>query len=371
MKILMTARWPVGGIRTFLRYVYCEDVFNDCDVKFLAPGKGLEEGFAGFLPAYRFRVQVVDGGSRELTLAVRRRLRRERFDLIHSHGLTSGMMGQVASAGLDTPHLLTVHDVFLESTFSGMRGSFKKVAINRLLRGIEGVHAVGDDCGRNFSDHIRSVPRTRIHSIRNGVDTQRFFDATPIDVRKELQLSPGTALVGFFGRFMAQKGFRTLVDAVAQLLERGWNRPLVVLTFGWGGFIREDFAYVSEKGLDAVFLQQPHTDEPERWIKGLDLVAIPSRWEACPLLPMEVLAAGVPLIGTSCLGLREVLAGSPALTLEPGDVNGLSDALRSELEFPRHEEFERYSKTAVKKFNVRESAVRLRALYSDLVGTKR
>jgi glycosyltransferase involved in cell wall biosynthesis len=168
---------------------------------------------------------------------------------------------------------------------------------------------------------------------------------------------------------MAQKGFRTLVDAVGILMREGMDRRLAILTFGWGGFIREDFQYVEERGLQNVFLQQPHTDEPERWMKGLDVIAMPSRWEACPLQPMEALAAGVPVVGTTCLGLREVLQGSPARMVTPGDAAGLAAALRDELETPRREQFEAYAPTAVERFAVDVCAERLRDLYRGIAAT--
>ena len=368
MKILMVARWPVGGIRTFLRYVYRESVFDDCSIVLLVPEEGLEADLDAFLPSERFAIETVPGGERELRKAVRRRLKSSNFDLLHSHGLKTGLLCEIARMGRRTPHILTVHDVFLDSTFPGPKGAIKKLVLEQALRRVTAVHAVGEDCAMNFASHVSTVPKSRVHAISNGVDTRRFAEASPIDVRHELGLSADTRLVGFFGRFLAQKGFRIRVNAIGRILREGFDHPIVVLTFGWGGYIREDYQYVEEQGLKDYFLQQPHTDEAERWIKGLDVVAMPSRWEACPLLPMEVLAAGVPIIGTDCLGLREVLSGTPATVVSTGDEQALAHALRKELERPRRGEFESYSPTAVERFAVSESARRLRSLYSQVEG---
>ena len=72
-------------------------------------------------------------------------------------------------------------------------------------------------------------------------------------MRAELGIDPHTFLVGFFGRFMAQKGFRTLVDAIG-LLQRAQDTPnITVLAVGSGGFIREDKDYIQGLGLALPF----------------------------------------------------------------------------------------------------------------------
>jgi glycosyltransferase involved in cell wall biosynthesis len=366
VNILMAARWPVGGIRTFFRYVYTQPSLDGCRVTLLAPGDDLQSDLGRHLTPSAFSVRPTEGSAAGLCLAIRRELRGRAYDLLHTHGLTAGILGQIARIGTRTPHLLTVHDVFLPTTFRGLAGRLRRATINRVLSSVDGVHAVGGDCAANFRRYIASVPGCRVHAITNGIDTQRFAGATPIDIRREQRLGADTALIGFFGRFMAPKGFRTLVDAVELLAGSGPVRPFRVITFGWGGFIREDYDYLRSKGLGEFFIQRQHTDEPERWMKGLDVVVMPSRWEACGLLAMEALAAGVPIVGSDCIGLREVLAATPARMVEPGNAAALAQALGRELEERRSAEFQAYSPTAVERFSVARNASALRSLYDEL-----
>ena len=93
---------------------------------------------------------------------------------------------------------------------------------------------------------------------------------------------------------------------------------------------------------------------------------MPSRWEACGLLAMEALAAGVPIVGSDCIGLREVLAATPARMVEPGNAAALAEALARELEERRSAEFLAYSPTAVERFSVARNASALRSLYDEL-----
>ena len=101
-------------------------------------------------------------------------------------------------------------------------------------------------------------------------------------------------------------------------------------------------------------------------IKGVDLVAMPSLWEACGLLGMEALAAGVPIVGTSCIGLNEVLEGSPASIVPPGDAMALAGKIEYEMTAERHAEFEMYMPEAARRFSPDRHVYELMALYGSM-----
>jgi len=366
MRVLMAARHPVGGIRTFLRYVYSQPCFEDCTITLLAAADDVGEYLGAYIPADRLEVSQVGQDLGSMRNAIRQRISTGEFDLLHSHGLMTGVAAELARIGSGVPHLLTIHDVFLPTSFRGVKGRLQQWGLNVLLRRCDAIHAVSNDCADNFRRYVPLVRHDRVHVILNGIDTRLFATAEPVAVRRELGMAEDVFLVGFFGRFMAQKGFRTLVGAVEILVRNGLSRPLRVLTFGWGGFIREDYQYLHEKGLGEYFLQMPQTDEPERWMKAMDVVAMPSRWEACPLQPMEALAAGVPVIGANSIGLREVLAGTPAYVFPVGDAHALAAQLyvvSSEDPRPR---FHAYSMIALKRFDVARCGSAVRRLYQDL-----
>ena len=363
MNILMAARFPVGGIRTFFRYVYSQASFQDCQITMLASGVELGEFLSHFVSADRLRVHSVPGASGELFRKMRKVLKSERFDLLHSHGLTTGILGELARTGTGTPHLMTMHDVFLPSTFEGLGGRVRQVGLNLLMRRCDGIHAVSEDCARNLCEYLPLVKKERVHPILNGIDTEAVRNATSLDAHAELKLPTDTKLIGFFGRFMAQKGFRTLVDAVEILHHEGELAPFKVVTFGWGGFIREDFQYLKEKGLSDYFHQQPHTDEPYRWMKSMNLIVMPSRWEACGLVAMEALTAGIPIIGTKCIGLREVIEETPAVSIQPEDPIALACAIASTLRHSLNGKYSAYIEKAAKRFDVSRCSYEIRALY--------
>ncbi|WP_158223067.1 glycosyltransferase family 4 protein [Halovibrio salipaludis] len=374
MQILMTALQPGGGIRTFFRYIYGQPCFSDCTFTLIAPDQGLSAYLSEFLPEGRIKVVEAESSNLAFVRQVRRAHQTGNYDLIHSHGFSAGLLTEISlGLGGRTPHLMTAHDVFLHAQFQGASNRIRHWVMARLFARMTGIHAVTEDAAENFRTFFPKVSPSRIHGILHGVDAEYFRDGTPRNLREEFGIAPDTPIIGFFGRFMNQKGFRLLVDAMADIREQNLLEPLPhVITFGWGAFIREDYDYLREKGLGDLFHQAEQTNDMAAALKGVDVVAMPSRWEACGLLAMEAMAAGVPIVGSDCVGLREILAGSPAQTIHTGDSRSLRDALIRELEdLPsRTTAFEAYQSKAVERFAIDRPAKAIRSLYQDLERVK-
>lgn len=373
MKVLMTAMQPSGGIKTFFRYIYQQPAFKDESFVLIAPDPdGSLQRFLDTTVAPG-KISVIHTGCApfEFIKSVRNELKSDHYDLIHSHGFGAGLLTEMASTFVIGPkHLMTAHDVFLSSQFNSVKSHFKKHIMGLVFGKIDAIHTVTEDATRNFQEFFPSISRSAFHPILHGVDTHYFQSGVARNLRADLSIPECVPLIGFFGRFMGQKGFRTLVESIDLMKKRNEeNRPLpVVVTFGLGGYVREDYAYLESLGLGDQFIQMPGTDDMPAMIKAMDMVVMPSRWEACGLLGMEVLAAGVPLISTDCIGLREIVAGSPARIFSPGDAGGLAELITKEIHKPTKEAFIRYQPEAVERFAITRPAESLRTLYCGLSG---
>jgi len=369
MHILMSSLHPVGGIRTFFRYIYGHPVFSGNVFTLVAPDNGLSEYISEFLPDKRISVIPAETNKLLFLRQLRSIAQKEPFDLIHSHGFSAGMLSELSRTGLVLPHLMTGHDVFMPVQFSGFSGRLRHWFMARLFRRMTGIHTISEDARRNLIAFFPSVSTARVHCILNGVDTHYFRDSVPKALKEKIGLTDEVPLIGFFGRFMSLKGFRLLVDAMERIVnDRLLGTVPHVATFGWNGFIREDYIYLREKGLGDYFHQFEQTREIGGMLKAVDLVAIPSLSETCPLLAMEALAAGVPIVGSDCIGLREVLAGSPARPFRSGDATSLMEAIVTEIKqiVERKRTFMDYQSQAVERFAIDNSACALAALYAEL-----
>lgn len=366
----------MGGIRTFIRYVYRNFDASKWHFTIVAPDfeetKVLLDDLSGqdidYVPVFGIPTDGSSGFSKMFRCVVLQ-LFKKRFDLIHSHGFTSGICTALPAFICRTPHLMTSHDVINDNQFSGWKGKAKKLVIGRLLSIIDTIHSVSYDAQANLLTHFSFLDNRvgKCIVISNGIEIDRFIEAEPRDLRGELCLGEDVFFIGFMGRFMAQKGFRYLVDAI-ELLLRNYNpekRPLV-LTFGHGAFIREEKEAINKRGLNEFFCFMPFTPNVAGSIRGLDVVVMPSLWEACSLLAMEVLICGVPLIGSDCTGLREVLQGTPAKVIPKADAVALAKSIKQEMERSSKATFLNYRKAASERFDARKTIKAILDLYERM-----
>lgn len=363
-NVLLVVRWPVGGIRTYLKYVL--RLMSKSDVNFyLVTVKSessliLQEDISDYIAGYS---EVVDNNFYFLVFREIFRINRNvNLDAIHAHGFTSAVISLLPSVVLRIPLILTSHDVVNSSQFKGWSGLLKKYLLKLTLMRCKEIQSVSNDSKRNLADFFPSLKDSKLTVIKNGIDTDRFKSAIPASLKQELGLKNGELLVGFFGRFMNQKGFRYLVEAVEILASQKYEHKVHVVCFGSGAYEREEKEYIKKKNLSSQFDFMPFTPDISPCLKACDLVVMPSLWEACPLQPMEALCAGVPFVGSDCIGLREVVAGTPAFTFKTADSQALADSIKrcvAQGKVP----FLEYSNVACDRFSVSKTADELSLLY--------
>jgi glycosyltransferase involved in cell wall biosynthesis len=215
----------------------------------------------------------------------------------------------------------------------------------------------------------------QVKTILNGIDLERiehsrlmFETGREPQLREKFGIGREMVLGGFFGRFMPQKGIDLLLKALELLHEQGYaNRFRLIVTKDWNGFLNETVNLVAENPNISRMIRfiDPRPDITPLLLQ-VDATIIPSRWEACPILPMESLVLGVPVIGSDCLGLREVLHGTPSLVHQHDNPKSLATALIKFIESPTTNAAKRYAVEAAKRFDVRLATDQLLEIYQSL-----
>lgn len=126
--------------------------------------------------------------------------------------------------------------------------------------------------------------------------------------------------IGAFGRFHRQKGFDLLLDAMTRV-----SPEVAELKLAGKGELSEAFARQASKVSSIEIL--PAFSSPAEFLSSVDVVAIPSRWEAFGLVGTEARAAGRPIIVSDVDGLRDQ-AGAHAFTHRVGDVQDIVRAIQ-------------------------------------------
>ncbi len=376
-RVLAVVRWPVGGIRTHLLYTYPRLFDAGYRFSFVGPA---DEGFRSFArevsdwPEIECFEAPVSGDHCQFRPLVRQLLATGRYQIVHSHGLLAA--GQVALADwrVRVPHVVTSQDVFRPEQVTSWKGRLKRWGVDQLLSRSTALVAVSEDVRQNHLDWLPRLARSRcrVVTIPNGIDLARFepgeSGGSGSLVRGGLKLAPGQQLWGFLGRFMEQKGFLTLVGAIDRLARQGKGGDFHLLAVGSGDFEREYQTEVNRRGLGHLITFRQFVPHVNRILRELDLLVMPSLWEACPLLPMEAMIAGTPVLGTDCLGLREVLEGTPSVMVPHGQEQPLAEALARSLDRPWTSAAQAYAGAARERFHIDHCARQLTWLFDELTG---
>jgi L-malate glycosyltransferase len=177
--------------------------------------------------------------------------------------------------------------------------------------------------------HLRDkLNRGGIEVVPNGVDTEVFRPAASPSARLAFRsrhgISQDAFVVGTLGRLDPVKRQSDLIDAVAVARRRGARIHAVI---AGAGPLRNDLE-ARAAGLGGVLLIGA-IDDPAGFLAGIDAFALPSAYEAAPLVLLEALASGIPAVATAVGGIPEIVgsAGTAAVLVPPCDPDALGAAL--------------------------------------------
>jgi len=135
----------------------------------------------------------------------------------------------------------------------------------------------------------------------------------------------GNKLIGFVGLIYEEgKGLRYLMKAFSKVTQELPNSKLVVVGDGPGK--RWLVSLVNSLGLEENVIFTGFQQNPIQYMKGFDLMVLPSLYEAFPAVILEALYVGTPVIGSKAGGIPEVLKYDELL-FEPGNADELSSKI--------------------------------------------
>jgi L-malate glycosyltransferase len=346
---------PAGQLQKEARAlnVSCADV-DQLNARFTWRIDALIRYFASFVSAIR---------------QVRARVREYQPDLIHANSVRAGLVISAATVGLGTPVVWHVHDLLPKHPLSAC------IRLFALLRPPVRIIVVANAAADRFKEKLlRRFPgRVKVAVIYNAVDAAKPSSTSiSVSLRKELHIRNSDRLVGIVGNLSPIKGQLELIRAFAEARKRVPNLALLIV--GSALFNREDgyqkqlFAEVRALKLDHCVRFLGQRNDVPAIMAALDLLVMNSRSEAFPLVALEGMAAGVPILATAVGGLPELITHEKNGWLVPlGDEEKLIEGMTSLLE--RRDLSAGLAKHArqhvAKTFPVHKFITRIEALYHE------
>jgi glycosyltransferase involved in cell wall biosynthesis len=236
------------------------------------------------------------------------------YDLVYSHTSVPGeILAGIAAAAAGRPHVIHRH---IYPHFSPRRTTRE---LQRFLYGgvVGRAHVLA--VAEHVADAVTAagVPRKRIRVIPNGIEIPD--NASPPSSRPPLR-------IGMLARLDPQKGVDVLIRAVRE----AHFGPEVEVVLGAptaeGPYAAEVLRNVQEAGIQPAIPAGAGVD----FLRDLDVVVLPSRYEGHPLVLLEAMALGKAVVASAIPGVREVIEPDAAgLLVPPDDPAALAEALRS------------------------------------------
>lgn len=169
-------------------------------------------------------------------------------------------------------------------------------------------------------ERIEAIFPGKSHSlIRNGVELNQEDGSL---VRDELSIDLSKPLLLFVGELLPSKGINVLLEAYRQLET---DCSLVIVGSGKQERILEEIASFSDD--DLIYLGYTKQELLDGLFSEADLFVLPTKSDVFPLVNLEAMAAGTPVISTNVGGIPEQITEDVGVLVPPDDPEAVVEAI--------------------------------------------
>lgn len=246
-------------------------------------------------------------------------LRDEQFDLVHAHTPRSLLVAGKAARIAGVPLVYHVHSPAGRDSTRRLRNMLNVHLERRWAHRAARLVAVSPSVRRYMIE--QGFLASHVVCVPNGVPA---IDAPP-------RTAPPTSwTLGMAALFRPRKGIEVLLEALAAARAKGCEvRLRAIGPFETPAYEAEVRGLVHRRRLqDAIDWTGFVTDVPAELAK-IDALVLPSLFgEGLPMVVLEAMAAGVPVIASDVEGVPEAIRdGEDGLLVKPGDAAALAAAI--------------------------------------------
>lgn len=242
-------------------------------------------------------------------------IRKEKIDVIHSHWLVpQGLVGAICKKKNVISHLSTVHAA---DVFGLERLPFKQMIANFIVKNSNEIIVVSSYIGERLlgliSPELKKDIEKKMTILPMGVDARSFQNTNDkTKVLSKSKINSHFKLL-FVGRLAQKKGISYLIQAMPQIVSQIKDVNLILC--GDGHLRKELEQLVKKMSLEKYvrFTGFVSNEEKIDYLSLADALIVPSiviqsgETEGLPVVILEGLAAGKPIIASDVSGVKDVI----------------------------------------------------------------
>jgi glycosyltransferase involved in cell wall biosynthesis len=290
-------------------------------------------------------------------------VKQHNIQLIHCHLPWAGIVGRMVGKLTGVPVIYTEHNKwerYHKLTYYANKLSFSSQ---------KKVIAVSGEVARSIQTHYRKK-NPDVQVVLNGTDTDKFSPSVPVlrDIRKELNITAGTKVIGVACVFRAQKRLTTWLEIASRVHAQHPNTYFIVV--GDGVLREEVFAKARELDTEKYVHFAGLQTDMRSYLKAMDIFMMSSEFEGLPIALLEAMSMECIPACTAAGGIPELVKDKENGILVPVTeplqlVEKLNECLNNGDEMLRMKKEAR--KTVVDSFGMQKMVNELETIYSSIL----
>jgi len=253
-------------------------------------------------------------------------LRKEKIDLLCTHGYKSTVMGWWAGKKAQIPIIAFSRGYTTENRKVAIYECMERHVLNKL----NGIICVSEAQKRRLNTY--GISNTRTWVVHNAVSVNEPLGTrnnnSRKDVFKKLGLSNNKKLVVSAGRLSPEKGHRFLIEAISMLREKAYDTHFVIC--GEGACEQELKLQVQELNIAAFCSFVGFRRDLDEIFRVMDFMVLPSLTEGLPNVVLEAFANKKSVVATAVGGVPEIVEdGVNGILVPPSRPDLLAKGIQS------------------------------------------
>jgi glycosyltransferase involved in cell wall biosynthesis len=303
----------------------------------------------------------------KLIFRLRRLIRELKPDVVFSLLTYENFVSVLARLFLRQKYTLIISEhLYTEKYLREVRlGNVKRHLIKLLYRRADKIVTVSNAISESLIEDF-SVPRNKVITIYNPIPVDEIREKSREEVQHEFFDHNNQVLIGV-GRLDRQKRFDRLLRVFSQLRKERDNLYMIIL--GKGALIHQLKELASSLDVADYVDFAGFQSNPFTWISRSDIFVLSSDYEGFPMVLLECMACGTPIVSTDCpSGPAELIThGKSGLLVPPEDEDALVREISTLLDdHELRDEFVREGRKTAVEYKTERIIEQYEKLFSDL-----